>query len=162
MNCQNVKDLILTDYLDEQLGPQQKSAVETHLKECQECRAYLDAVKNISALPFENGTQVRPPEEIWSNIKATIEHEQETSGVLQETTVPGFWQQLSILKRLALGAVSLVLLIIAITTVQKMSYRPVVKSNNTAQIEYFAYLIAEENADDVTEDYGTMIEEYFL
>ena len=76
--------------------------------------------------------------------------------------MPGFWQQLGILKRLALGAVSLVLLMIAVTTVQKTSHRPIVKIDNTAQIEYFAYLIAGEDADDVTEDYGTMIEEYFL
>ena len=54
LHCDIIKDLI-PSYVDEISSEETKKAVEAHLSQCQECRAYLDAVKSTEISAGEAG-----------------------------------------------------------------------------------------------------------
>jgi len=70
MRCSKVKKMI-SDYIDNELTSKQTDALETHLKECPECRQTLEAFKNIAE---KSGKlkEVSPPEWSWMRIKMRI------------------------------------------------------------------------------------------
>jgi predicted anti-sigma-YlaC factor YlaD len=51
--CDQIKDLILTDYIDGELGKDIAAGVEAHLLDCGDCRAFFKEVKNTTSLPFQ-------------------------------------------------------------------------------------------------------------
>ena len=90
MNCERVKELLLTDHLDGELGTEEARAVEQHLDACPACRSYQTTVREAAVGPFAKLTPLRPPPTIWQSIVATLESE---SRVIREPlpASPGGW-----------------------------------------------------------------------
>lgn len=61
----------LSDYLDDELTPPERSAVEAHLATCAECRSTLEALRAIVADAAQL-SDVPPVNDLWSGISARI------------------------------------------------------------------------------------------
>ena len=74
MNCKSIQELILTDYLDDELDVQQKKNVEGHLVSCAHCREFLEAARETGIEPFTQPQKISLSQEnIWQNIKQQID-----------------------------------------------------------------------------------------
>ncbi|MEE9487668.1 MAG: zf-HC2 domain-containing protein [Candidatus Brocadiales bacterium] len=163
MKCEKIQELVLMDYLDDEMGAEQLEQVEKHLAACAHCREFETMAKQTVFEPFMNVERVSSPESVWYQIKKTIEVKGE------EAVVASFFENFMALfsvKRpvLALSIITVVL-IIAVSITQFLPFhkqsdtQDVVNVYLAEQIEYIAYL--DENGEFDT-NYGTGIEEYFL
>ena len=75
-NCKQIKELILTDYVDAQLDAASKSQVENHLHQCIACQDFAKEVKSHLIVPFEKASRQEVPEYLWQEIQQKIQHEQ--------------------------------------------------------------------------------------
>jgi anti-sigma factor RsiW len=74
--CNHIKDLILTDYMDDQIDDALKKQVESHLHQCASCRAFaLESQENL-AVPFQKLDRQVVPAHLWKNIQEKIQEEQ--------------------------------------------------------------------------------------
>ena len=72
MNCKKIQDLILTDYLDDQISEKEKRPIEEHLSHCRFCRDFAAAARKVGAGLFTNLDKVGPPEFVWRRIRENI------------------------------------------------------------------------------------------
>ncbi len=166
MNCKNVEELILTDYLDGQMDEGQKKQLEKHLASCVHCREYELAVRKTVIGPFDNSERVNPPAVIWHKIKEQIEEEQK-----EELTSP-FADFIRSIKSLlyvpkpAFAVAMIVILLLVTVSVIKLPSKnqEIVKVDTENQVECITYLISVFDQDSANEDndFETSIEEYFL
>ena len=77
MNCERIKDLIKTDYIDNEINQALKKEVKRHLDACADCRQFEKTLRQAVIEPFKKEEKVQPPEFLWSRIKERIEREQE-------------------------------------------------------------------------------------
>ena len=62
----------LSDYLDGELEPTDRTAVEAHLRECRDCSAVLNDLKRV--VSRAQGLDVRPPaRDLWPGVSARID-----------------------------------------------------------------------------------------
>jgi predicted anti-sigma-YlaC factor YlaD len=76
MNCQRIKELLLTDYTDGEASRVLQEEVKTHLKTCSGCRVFEQDLREKVSKSFSKIESISPPEEVWQRIKETIEQEQ--------------------------------------------------------------------------------------
>ena len=76
MNCNRIKELILTDYMDEEAPVEVQNEVKLHLEICSSCRQFEQSLREIVSQPLRKIEAAHPPEEVWQRIKQTIEEEQ--------------------------------------------------------------------------------------
>lgn len=72
MECDKIKDWLMTDYLDGELGPAEKTNVESHLKGCARCRDLLEVVRKNTVLPFEGVNEMQPDPVVWRSLQEKI------------------------------------------------------------------------------------------
>ena len=167
MKCEDVKELILTDYLDEQLGKEQKTQIEQHLTICSDCKEYELLTRTAVVEPFNNLERHNPPKETWNKIREQIEeerpqHEQENSFVDLILRIKEF---LYIPKPAFVVTSILVLLLVGITIIKlKPDDQKIVQVNPESQIECINYLMTVFDQETVNgnDGYGTSIEDLFL
>ena len=167
MKCEDVKELILTDYLDEQLGKEQKAQIEKHLAICRDCKEYELLTRAAVVEPFNNVERHNPPEATWNKIKEQIEEELP----LQEPT-NSFADLIHRVKTFlyipkpAFVVTSILILLLVVITVIKLPTedQKIVKVNPESQIECINYLLSVFDQETVNgnDDFGTSIEELFL
>ena len=167
MKCEYVKELILTDYLDEQLGKEQKTQIEKHLTICKGCKEYELLTRTAVVEPFNNLKRHNPPEAAWHKIREQIEEELP----LQEPT-NSFADLIRKVKTFlyipkpAFVVTTIIVLLLAVITVMKLQPedQKIVKVNPESQIECITYLISVFDQETVNgnDDFGTSIEELFL
>ena len=87
MECKNVQDKLLTDYLDQESSAAERVRIEGHLGGCAECRGFLQAVRKTSVEPFKDAGEMTPDRGVWDRIESRIEAEQVRSS-------GGFWKAL--------------------------------------------------------------------
>ena len=168
MKCENVKELILTDYLDGQLGKEQKAKIEKHLAICSDCKEYELLTKTAVVDPFNNMERHNPPEATWHKIREQIEKEKLP---LQEPT-NSFADFMRMIKSFlyipkpALVATTIAALLLVVITVIKLQPedQKIVKVSPEKQIECITYLISVFDQETVNgnDDLGTSIEELLL
>ena len=167
MKCKYVKELILTDYLDEQLGKEQKTQIEKHLTICKGCKEYELLTRTAVVAPFNNLERYNPPEAAWHKIREQIEEELP----LQEPT-NSFADLIRKVKTFlyipkpAFVVTTIIVLLLVVITVMKLQPedQKIVKVNPESQIECITYLISVFDQETVNgnDDFGTSIEELFL
>ena len=167
MKCEYVKELILTDYLDGQLGREQKTQIEKHLTICKDCKEYELLTRTAVVEPFNSLERYNPPEAAWHKIREQIEEELP----LQEPT-NSFANLIRKVKTFlyipkpAFVVTTIIVLLIAVITVIKLQPedQKIVKVNPESQIECITYLISVFDQETVNgnDDFGTSIEELFL
>ena len=167
MKCENVKELILTDYLDGQLGKEQKSQIEKHLTICRDCKEYELLTRTAVVEPFNNLERYNPPEAAWHKIREQIEEElplQEPTNSFADLILKV--KTFLYIPKPAFVVTTIIVLLIAVITVVKLQPedQKIVKVNPESQIECITYLISVFDQETVNgnDDFGTSIEELFL
>jgi len=102
MNCKQIKELILTDYLDDELNLVSKGEAEGHIKCCSECAEYLAEVSRSADQLFKSSRPLVVPEWVWSEIKTSI------------TARPFSWKDIFYSRTLNVGIFSIAAMLLAV------------------------------------------------
>ena len=156
MRCEEIQEILLTDYQDGELSQERKKMVEHHLISCAPCRTLAEAVRKISIEPFSKAqTSNFSQEDIWEKLKERIEGEQ--TPVLEKH----FFNP-----RPVFGLVSFVILIMIIARLDVFPSKTqmVEGVSHEEKIESLGYLMEEVTveSDETDSGYGTAIEEFLL
>ena len=161
MNCEKIKELILTDYIDNQMSRQEKMRLDMHLARCQGCKEFLETVKNTVIEPFADAKELVPPEFIWQRIKETIISERQET----RSFVAGILGKLRLIfsiprSALAMSTITAITLIVMLTATLRFSN----KEAREVQSEYSVWSMEIPVSTFLNNDggFGTSIEEYFL
>lgn len=72
MDCNRMKEIILTDYIDGRLNARELKDVEAHLASCKPCRAAASELLSLRA-EFGKSRREEPPSEVWERIRSEVE-----------------------------------------------------------------------------------------
>jgi len=156
--CDFFKDLILTDYIDGQLDKNAAGGVQSHLRSCRDCAAFLKEVKNTGIVPFQQVSHQPVPSELWDAVRQGIE--QERTNPLEDL-IDRLRGWVAFPRMVPIFA-SLVLMFLAgsvtVNTVQ------VQQTKEKEQGEYLVSLLSSSGSSSQGDnnDLGTPIEHYFL
>ena len=76
MNCEQIQDILLNDYLNKEISPEQKKVVDEHLHQCPTCMEFFNHATEV-VLPMETAQKHSVPDDDWQNIKNRIETQKE-------------------------------------------------------------------------------------
>ena len=79
MKCKKVQDRLITEYLDKELGADERSGIEQHLSGCAPCREFFAAVQRSAVAPFKEAGEIQPEAVVWQRIQEKVEAEQSRS-----------------------------------------------------------------------------------
>lgn len=163
MKCKEFQDLIITEYVDGEISPDNLNLVNEHIDNCNTCRQFRDAVVNIAVEPFKNINKADVPEFIWERINEKIQ--QKNKSLLNNwfETIRNLFK----FPRLAIATVSIsVALLVSLIFINKPNNNSFVDSQyyvdtnlNESHEQYFSYL---NNNVEENNGFGTAIEEYLL
>ena len=166
MECNKVQDLILTDYIDNEMPQESKEDLERHLLSCPSCQKFKMLVKKFSLDPFEDCPSPEVPKEIWQNIQQKIPMQQKLSftdffnGFLEKVRLVFFpkprWA-------LALSASFLLIMMLWVSIFSFNKRYELAQIEAQEQVEYSQYLMEfTETAQETSEGYGTDMEIFLL
>lgn len=137
MNCKEVQDLILTDYIDGELDMEAFREVNRHIETCKACRVMTEAVIQTVVTPFKDLERVTPPEPVWHHIKDEIsrDHRKGLFRYVSEKLSPIFLLQRPIF---AVPAIAIALVVIVFITMSPDNHHGVVNHYLNEQIEFLA------------------------
>jgi anti-sigma factor RsiW len=84
MRCEEIRSLLMTDYIDGQLDPGKETRVKEHLAGCSACRAFEESVRAITVTPFKEAKLVSPPERVWREIERRIAKKSASYSILEK------------------------------------------------------------------------------
>jgi predicted anti-sigma-YlaC factor YlaD len=164
MDCRKSRELILTDYIDDQVTGNEKTRLEEHLTHCAECKNFYEVAVKSAKEPFLNIQAANPPEYLWRRIKETILTEEEKRNAF----IPGLFARLKkvlYIPRPAFAIISAAMLFLVIgTAIGVRINNNVFRLNAEDQYEYFSYLAGspEDGSVNGNGSFGTQLEKYFL
>lgn len=74
MKCKKIQDIIITDYIDNELDGKARAVIHCHLAACKACREFLGSLTAV-VKPFRDAEPSSPPDFLWGKIKAGLERE---------------------------------------------------------------------------------------
>lgn len=80
--CKRFRDMILTDYLDGEIGTEARERLEAHLKGCPDCRVFAREAKEMLEVPFKKVQPEEVPGCVWRNIRERLEADQEPRDII--------------------------------------------------------------------------------
>jgi len=89
MECKKVRDRLIAEYGDKELGPEENAEVERHLDVCPDCRGFFQAVQKSAVIPFKEAGEIQPESVVWQRIQETLEAKRSPSE-------GGFWKLVDI------------------------------------------------------------------
>ena len=155
MDCNKARDLMLTDYLDDQMGEKEKARLEEHIARCPECRKVSLIAKKVEAELFLGAERANVPEYLWRRVRETILAEENR----KKTFADAIFERLKTLLYIpkpALAILTVVVLLLAIGTVTKIK----IDNQTSMNAEYFDYFT--DNSINDNSAFGTSIEKYFM
>ncbi len=170
MNCERIKELIMTDYIDNELKSGLKEKIESHIKECANCRQLEQDLKRQACLPFRNLETLIPDDTLWQKIRERVVTEQLTSEPAREpifvnileriknSLFPTFGESLGLKRVVVYASILIVFCTLGITG--KMLYSQ--RNNAYVKEEVTDYIELGTLDNGYTDDLGTAIEEFFL
>ncbi len=165
MNCNHVRDLILTDYLDDRLSGTVLNAVKAHLAKCTACREFERVARQATVEPFRGLSMAQAPDEVWQNVRERV-MAQDRRWVPSWGTVFGdVWKNLFGARSAVAWAGLCSVVIVTFVIAQHVSHQKLLQAQDNEQVEYFAYLMgySETGSQNGTSSgYGTDIEAVFL
>ncbi|MBL8012283.1 MAG: zf-HC2 domain-containing protein [Candidatus Omnitrophica bacterium] len=75
MKCNQIQELLLTDYLDNCLEKSLKTKIDEHIGQCPECMQFKKAAVLATVDVFKGLEKERVPENLWSKIESSLENE---------------------------------------------------------------------------------------
>lgn len=155
MNCEQVKELILTDYIDGRLSDGQQREFQAHLKGCPSCEAMAKQVRADIQSPLQNVGAHRPDDFLWTRIKRAIEQEQPRVRTFDR---PRF---IFALKPALILAATVLVMAVSVSLVRLDALnRQAAGKTVDEQVSYIASLM--QPAQEQDSSIGTDIETYFL
>ena len=161
MNCEKIQELILTDYLDDQMDKSQKKYLEEHLARCPHCLEFSETVKKAAFEPFVNADKPNPPESVWSNIEESILAEQQGKA----NVLANLWEKFKFsapISRPAFAFATVVTLALLVGTLTQFK----IQQGDSAkeQMEYLNYLTNPSDGLSANggQGFNTSVEKYFL
>ena len=165
MTCGKIKELILTDYIDNEMNDEEKVRLNMHLVHCHGCKEFLETVNNAAVGPFAGAKQIQPPGFIWQRVReAVIAGQQEkirfSAGLLEKLKAVFYFPK----PVLVISTIAALALIIALTATLKFSNKAGPGINREDQVEYSTYSIETPVSALLNNDggFGTSVEKYFL
>ncbi|MFH0731676.1 MAG: zf-HC2 domain-containing protein [Candidatus Omnitrophota bacterium] len=155
MNCKEIQEIIITDYLDNEISEGLRKEITLHLSACSECKRFEEAMRKTAVEPLKQAEKKNAPKALWYNIKDKIE----------SAPKPAFFH----MPRPAFAAAAiLTVLIIAFSFIMRLSVR-----HDTAEVylqEQAQFLVSLTSGNGNTNDYeeqdnenlSSAVEEYFL
>jgi anti-sigma factor RsiW len=159
MKCQEVRDLLKSDYLDAELSDDLRRAIEKHLEHCPACRLLKEELDS-QRVALRGLEQQEVPARIWQNIQDAILKEQ----LKQQKNVFGYVREglrkLFYPPRLAFVLASSLAVCIIILFVGKI----ILNQRSPLDTAIGEDVFRDYRLNGFTEAYnfGTEIEEYFL
>jgi hypothetical protein len=157
MRCEKIKELLLTDYIDDSIDINLKEGFNSHIAGCRACRDYKIKIDK-GFLPLFKEPKVNfPQDEVWQNIKTSIEDRQKREG---KVFVLNPFVRKSVF---AFTAAAALIFIVITFKIISASQRTAV-NNFLLQESYFLYSLSGYNSqEDLNQSYfGTIIEDYLL
>src|SRR5215472_9281279 len=77
INCQDVRRDV-SDYIDDELNPAQRAALDRHFAECRDCAALLDGMRNLIAI-YGYERVLAPPDGFHERLYQKLEKETKSS-----------------------------------------------------------------------------------
>ncbi len=161
MNCKDIRELLKSDYLDNEAGLRQEQDVKEHLDRCPECRAVEKKLRS-QRLLFENAGRFQPPEQVWRNIREAIvnermKEEDPVRPTLIERLRGLIWSQRPVFAVVRVMAMMIFAVVLAGGILRRQQL--INQEINSDIIS--AYSFSSDNGE-LARDMGTSIEEYFL
>jgi predicted anti-sigma-YlaC factor YlaD len=164
MKCEKIRELILTDYIDNQMKEEDDIRLNIHLANCRDCKEFLEAVKNTAVKPFANAKKMEAPGSLWERVKGAVIAEERRESNLVE----GMLERLKSVIRMPRSAfaisTAMALVLIAVLTVTFKFNQQALEINREGQFEYSSYSAEAPASAFLNNDdgFGTLVEEYFL
>lgn len=164
MNCNQVRDLILTDYLDDRLSGRILDEFKAHLLKCADCREFEQLAHQAAIEPFKGLTTAKTPEAVWQNVRERIAEEDRRFSPSWVEVFGNFWENLLGLRPVAAWVGICSVLILTLAVGQHVSRQKVLKAQDKEKVEYLAFLLeySETATQNGNSGYGTDIEAMFL
>ncbi len=164
MNCKKIKELIITDYVDGEIDLTLRKKIEGHLKVCNQCRQFMQALRQSAIEPFKGAKRNIPPESVWRNIESAIE-QQRTRNVFGNI-IDKIYTLFPVRKpALVVAAIIAIVLIALVIMKPPFDSRNAINAHLNEQVEFLAAINSGYEPAYPDMDYtdlGTSIEEYFL
>ena len=75
---EKIKQIILTDYLDNRLDDAQKKEIEAYIDQNEELKAFFDQALDNTIKPFSESQKIQAPPHIWEAIEDKLDRKQKT------------------------------------------------------------------------------------
>jgi len=165
MNCREIQDIILTDYIDGRLDQKRKCFIDEHLEHCHQCKEFFFTVQERLVMPFSQAEKQKVPAVIWDRVKEAIEAGQEQPRVSLIDEILERLRQIVAMPKPVFAFASVVTLVLMIGILpQFLMSNPAVKIDAVGQVESLSLLTGTGGEVPASEsvDLGTPIEKYFL
>ncbi|MFA5119356.1 MAG: anti-sigma factor [Candidatus Omnitrophota bacterium] len=166
MNCERIKEVLITDFMDNECPDALQEEVVAHLKACGDCRRFDELLRQKARQPFGAIKAVNPPEEIWQRIKGSIE------GSQMPQSAPAWKRVFELLRRnflrervpvFGLATVMAAILVTFLAAQAPLSRKRLVKESLQEKSEYMLSLHHSLNQDmNGDADFESTIEHYFF
>ena len=160
-NKEKIKEIILTDYLDNRLDEDKRREIDQIIERDPELKEFYQTVIKTSVEPFEVSNKLEPPEKVWKNIKAEITQEAPKKSFELMGDIMFGWIALPRLP-LAIGSsMAILLFVVYFGFIRTQVHR---NYNTDDQVEYLMLLtnIGGDSSVEQKKGFGTNIENYFL
>ncbi len=159
--CKRFRRVIFTDYIDAELDKEMRARIEEHLNECAGCRSFAEEVKSMLVLSFKELKPMPVSEALWPAIKERICERREYPENRIESLLfrlKGCFRP----PRLSPVLVGFILLILISSLVFCNQQMKIAKERERA--DYLSSLLGTAGAslETATNNFGTLIEEFFL
>jgi len=165
MNCEKIKELILTDYIDNEMNDVERTRLNVHFARCPGCKEFFETVKNTVVKPFTNAKKIEPPGFIWYRVKEAIMAEEQkklgfVARLLEKLKAVFYIPR----PALAMSTIMVLAVIVVLMTTLKFSNKEALETNREDQAEYSTYSIETPVSVLLNNDegFGTLVEKYFL
>ncbi|MFC1599164.1 anti-sigma factor family protein [Candidatus Omnitrophota bacterium] len=166
MKCKQIRELLVTDFVDDQISDGLRKEVELHLAVCSGCRQFEEAVRGGAVEPFKGIEEVPPPGYLWYRIKdaITAKEAKEKKGSLRGAR--GLLERILVFPRpaFAFATIAAVILMTVVITRYPVNSKTSVDISLKEQVEFLASLDVNglDYFDAGSLNLGTSIEEYLL
>lgn len=165
MKCKKVQELILTDYLDDQMKNNKKVRLEEHMARCSACKEFFLAAGKVGNELFSKAGKDEAPELVWRRVKEAVITEQQKKAVFPYKVFEKIKYAFYI-PNPALAFVTILALVVIFGAITKLMVHNqyLFRTGVQEQIEYLDYsadALTDVSASDET-GLGTSIEKYFL
>ena len=141
MNCKRIRKLILADYSDGETSPELTKKINDHLKVCERCRRFKEAVEKTAIGPFKNAREFVPPDTLWVKIREALLYEQRRNADSVFFRLSGLLRTIFIVKKpvLALAfAAAVIIMGVAFMNVRRSNEE--IASYLDTQADFIAHL----------------------